>query len=1121
MKIFIGNNLGYGSSTLSETETVFLEAIKTGNTQQIQELISKGIDINKKLDFDVPLAIAVRYEQPEVVRLLLNNQADFTALNSMDKYNLLFLFRTEIQSFITKYNINVQEPDENGISLIQRAMFQDDLEFFKIFVQVSGRLKDDVVHKVIQNCSVEFLRYLIQEGYDIKGLNAAGEPPIVSAVQSGNPEMVRVLVDAGVDVNTITVNGQKVSLYDYIPNGDREMFRMLVACNASLQETTEEGDTELHKAVRNGNIFKIRALIAAGIDVNAQNEAGNTAMHLAMEQNHQIAYVFMSECRTHNVSLNLNLQNYDGNTPFHFLVTKQRGISTLLPIMLENGADINVQNNEGNTPLHFAGKLLNLEAIQLFLANGANPYIQNFWGNTPYHFVHAHRTNPKLSRSVWECIALFNDQNIDIRRLSTTENKSGQSVQSMGREEFQFPLIDESSIPRIYSIPRPQIPSSAMPAPIDFDAPMVSNGPPIPILPPQPLEESNIPILPVQVEPMQYSGSNISPMMDPPISDPPPLNPTPPMPPMDKEEIKHEDVPLSVDAVPPVSQSEIPLPQPAPVEMVPPPQVQIEPMQYSENDISPISDPPPLNPTPPMPPTDKEEIKHKDIPLSVDAVPPVSQSEIPLPQPAPVEMVPPSQVQVEPMQYSENDISPISDPPPLNPTPPMPPTDKEEIKHEDIPLSVDAVPSVSQSEIPLPQPAPVGTIMPEQLSSFVRESVVPVSINTSVSVSTTNIPILEPVPIENIILNEAVSGEGNSSENDAVIDSNKHNLLTGKDVITDDSGASLPQPNMLHGEGNGKPPTGIAAKEIVFPPTNDTSNTLNELKNSENGVNTDEHLSGQGNGIDLSKGVGTGYDGGTGNSLLGRGNGTGFSGEANEGYNGGTGNSLSGQGNGTDLSKGVGTGYNGGTGGPLFGQGNGSGSAERDDDREEDGLPMDGLSDKEEDVHSKNLKPKKKKQKPVESFVPPIIPERLENKENLTHFEPIVIPNHSQGMQVVPHKRKNEKKRMAMANVPPEKLSFWERNWKWIVGVATVIATTLGAYFLIRKAKKKTKAVKSETIRLKSQIKTLQTSISDMTEGVSDKDLQKSSVLSNSSSLINEYSQSDVIVGASKQHELF
>ncbi|MBQ8557229.1 MAG: ankyrin repeat domain-containing protein [Alphaproteobacteria bacterium] len=1045
MKVFIGNNLGYGSSTLSETETVFLEAIKTGNTQQIQELISKGIDINKKLDFDVPLAIAVRYEQPEVVRLLLNNQADFTALNSMDKYNLLFLFRTEIQSFITKYNINVQEPDENGISLIQRAMFQDDLEFFKIFVQVSGRLKDDVVHKVIQNCSVEFLRYLIQEGYDIKGLNAAGEPPIVSAVQSGNPEMVRVLVDAGVDVNTITVNGQKVSLYDYIPNGDREMFRMLVACNASLQETTEEGDTELHKAVRNGNIFKIRALIAAGIDVNAQNEAGNTAMHLAMEQNHHIAYAFMSECRVHNVSLNLNLQNYDGNTPFHFLVTKQRGISTLLPIMLENGADINVQNNEGNTPLHFAGKLLNLEAIQLFLANGANPYIQNFWGNTPYHFVHAHRTNPKLSRSVWECIALFNDQNIDIRRLSTTENKSGQSVQSMGREEFQFPLIDESSIPRIYSIPRPQTPSSAMPAPIDFDAPMVSNGPPIPILPPQSLEESNIPILPVQVEPMQYSGSNISPMMD----------------------------------------------------------------------------PPPLNPTPPMPPTDKEEIKHEDIPLSVDAVPPVSQSEIPLPQPAPVEMVPPPQVQIEPMQYSENDISPISDPPPLNPTPPMPPTDKEEIKHEDIPLSVDAVPPVSQSEIPLPQPAPVGTIMPEQLSSFVRESVVPVSINTSVSVSTTNIPILEPVPIENIILNEAVSGEGNSSENDAVIDSNKHNLLTGKDVITDDSGVSLPQPNMLHGEGNGKPPTGIAAKEIVFPPTNDTSNTLNELKNSENGVNTDEHLSGQGNGIDLSKGVGTGYDGGTGNSLLGRGNGTGFSGEANEGYNGGTGNSLLGRGNGTGLSGEANTGYNGGTGDPLSGQGNGSGSAERDDDREEDGLPMDGLSDKEEDVHSKNLKPKKKKQKPVESFVPPIIPERLENKENLTHFEPIVIPNHSQGMQVVPHKRKNEKKRMAMANVPPEKLSFWERNWKWIVGVATVIATTLGAYFLIRKAKKKTKAVKSETIRLKSQIKTLQTSISDMTEGVSDKDLQKSSVLSNSSSLINEYSQSDVIVGASKQHELF
>ena len=1008
MSVGVVNNWGWASSTLSDAENVFLEAIKTGNTQKIQELIASGTDINEKLDCDMPLAIAVSHEQPEVIRLLLDNQADFTALSSMDRYRLLFLFRTELQSFITKYNIDVQAADEHGISLIQRAIFQGDLEFFKIFLQISGRLKNDIIHEVVQNCSVEFLQYLIQEGYDINALNASGEPLIVSAVRSGNEEMVRALVDAGIDINAVTVNGKKISLYDYIPSGNREMFQMLVACNASFQETTEEGDTELHKAVRNGDISKIRSLIAAGIDVNVQNEAGNTAMHLAMEENHQVAYVLMSECRVHNVSLNLNLQNYDGNTPFHFLVTKQSRISALLPIMLENGANINVQNNEGNTPLHFAGKLLNLEAIQLFLANGANPYIQNFWGNTPYHFVHSHRINPRLTRSVWECIALFNDKNIDIRRLLTTENKSGQSIQSMGREEFQFPLIDESSIPRIYSIPRPQTPSSAMPAPIDFDAPMVSNGPPIPILPPEPLEESNIPILPVQVEPMQHSGSDISPMMD-----PPPLNPTPPMPPMDKEEIKHEDVPLSVDAVPPAP----------------------------------------------------------------------------------------------------------------------------------------------QSEIPLPQPTSIDIIMSEQSNSFVLESVVPISINTDVLASTTNIPVPEPLSVESIISTEDVSGEGNSLENDAVVDSNEHNSLIGRDVITDNLGEPSVQSNLLHGQGNGEPPTGIAATEIVPFSTSGINNTLiennhqidndglnqsrentslgenvntenrqeeitnnfderdnesrhtatsgkqNELKNSENGVNTGEHLSSQGNGFSHVSGAGERGDDriGRGTPLSCHGNSGICSGENSKGNESGT-----------------------GTEPPLLGCGNGAGSAEQNDGREDDGFPMNGLSCKEDDdSENRRVKSKKKKQKSVEFFIPPIIPEESENKDDLMCFDPGVVCENSQGMQIVNRKRKNEKKRIDITNISPEKLNFWERNWKWIVGVATVVAATLGAYFLIRKAKKKTKAVKSETERLKSQIKTLQRSISDMTNGVSDKDIQKPSVLSNNASSINNYSQLDVVVGVNKQNELF
>lgn len=78
--------------------------------------------------------------------------------------------------------------------------------------------------------------------------------------------------------------------------------------------------------------------------------------------------------------------------------------------------------------------------------------------------------------------------------------------------------------------------------------------------------------------------------------------------------------------------------------------------------------------------------------------------------------------------------------------------------------------------------------------------------------------------------------------------------------------------------------------------------------------------------------------------------------------------------------------------------------------------------------------------------------------------------------------RKRKKQHSNSLTLPPEKLGFWEKNWKWIVGVAVALATAVGAWFLIRKQKKKTDSAKTEVNKLNTQIQTLQSQVADLTE---------------------------------------
>ncbi|CAE7614479.1 ANK1 [Symbiodinium sp. CCMP2592] len=74
-----------------------------------------------------------------------------------------------------------------------------------------------------------------------------------------------------------------------------------------------------------------------------------------------------------------------GKRPQH--VEAERGLVSVLRLLLDNRADPNVKDSDGNTPLHYAALEGRSEVIRLLLANRAEPNVKNIHETMPLHLA--------------------------------------------------------------------------------------------------------------------------------------------------------------------------------------------------------------------------------------------------------------------------------------------------------------------------------------------------------------------------------------------------------------------------------------------------------------------------------------------------------------------------------------------------------------------------------------------------------------------------------------------------------------------------------------------------------------------------------------------------------------
>ncbi|XP_057319242.1 ankyrin-3-like [Microplitis mediator] len=387
---------------IAAAQTALHLAVLQDNYEFTEFLISSGADVNS-LDGrrQTPLHISVTKKNKKIINLLLKNNAD---VNVFDDDNLSPLKiavingnKEIVELLLDKAEITVKKSLE---SLLKIAWYSNDFETFellfdvglKIYPLAAGKIVPPLHMAVIKN-NLEILDDLINDGADING-SFWGKTPLEIAVCRGyekmtellvknkanvnlkngvdilkvavkkdNFELMRILVDAGSNVNYGS------PLHEAIENNNYEIVKYLITNGANGSSVNSlirrvRRITPLQRAVGKGNQKIVKLLIEYKADVNDRPFFPKSACLITAIENNNFE---MLEILTHTNDAEIN--PLVGQPPLHAAVHKNNYKMT--EYLINKGARVNTSYDD-KIPLHIAVGCQNKEIVKLLIKNNAD-----------------------------------------------------------------------------------------------------------------------------------------------------------------------------------------------------------------------------------------------------------------------------------------------------------------------------------------------------------------------------------------------------------------------------------------------------------------------------------------------------------------------------------------------------------------------------------------------------------------------------------------------------------------------------------------------------------------------------------------------------------------------------
>lgn len=285
-------------------------ALVKGDVAEARAAIQMGADPNAPQDEDDPpiLGMAALFGSAPMVRLLLEN------------------------------GCRIQGPGDPGQTALGMALLMSNKNLVKAFTNKLGQSQQIPAAQVPS----------LGQGYD---------------------EIVRILLDAGVDPNG-AIPEVGPPLYFALMGGNASLVKLLLDKGANADIRAKTGETPLLVAAAMGQDAIVRLLIPQVTEVDASDSKGNTPLlHAACQMDQEVHTALSGEFAQDDAKWLME-------------AVRGKGYLDVVRILLEAGADPNATNKRGATPLMAAAACGETKIVQALLDAGANLHLTNEAGRT-------------------------------------------------------------------------------------------------------------------------------------------------------------------------------------------------------------------------------------------------------------------------------------------------------------------------------------------------------------------------------------------------------------------------------------------------------------------------------------------------------------------------------------------------------------------------------------------------------------------------------------------------------------------------------------------------------------------------------------------------------------------